>query len=49
MQGNRMFRIRAATVRERCRPGSRHPSLTVGALIRRACFQHSLEHAIGLV
>ena len=43
-----MFRIRAATVRERCRPGLRHPSLTVGALIRPACVQRSLEHAIAL-
>jgi len=27
---------------------SADPSLTVGALIRRTCFQHSLEHAIAL-
>ncbi len=43
-----MFWIGAATVRERYRPESRQPSLTVGALIVRALFQHWLEHAIAL-
>jgi len=47
-QGNRILWIRAATVWERCRPSSRYPSLTVGALIRRVCFQYSLENAIAL-